>query len=425
MNRLTQAITPILFLILLVCGSTTAIAQPPEGDVVLQWNRVVFGTIDLPGVHPPTVFSGRTTAMVHTAMYDAVNSIEGSHTPYLIDVPGHTNASPEAAAAKAARDVMAALFPSRTAIFDAELEISLQGIEKNRARQGQMVGAAVAAHMLSKRANDGWTASPPPFVLPTTPGNWQPTPPANAAAPFTHFGGATPFALAGSSQFIPGPPPAMTSEQYTADFNEARSLGSAASVTRTAEQTLIARIWASGPQSGQTWNNVARGVAISRGNTLAENARLFALLNITYHDSLQTTFTSKYTYGLWRPIHAIRRADEDGNPATDADPAWTSLIPSPPYPAYAGNAAAHSMGQATILAQFFGRDDMPLTVNFAGPPAATRSYPSFAELANEHGRSRIYAGIHFTFDNTAGQSAGRNVANYVFQNLLRPRCSGN
>lgn len=427
MNYAVRFLIPIITLVF-VFNITGTAQKLVDADVVLQWNRVAYETIGA-GVQPATVHSGRTTSMVHLAMFDAINSIEGGYNKYLTEVPGTKHASAEAAAAKAARDILVALFPTRQSIYDAELAMSLDGIEENRAKQGIMVGEIVAANMLAARANDGWSATPPPYVLPATPGNWQPTPPANAAAAFTHFGSVMPFATTSGSQFTPNPPPAITSAQYAADFNETKTIGSATSVTRTAEQTQIALIWANGPASAVTWNNVARSVAIARGNSLAENARLFALLQIAYHDSLQQTFASKYAYGLWRPITAIRRADEDGNPGTDRVDGWTPLIATPPYPTYAGNAAGHSMGQATILAQFFGRDDIPFATNFVvpgSPPVTiTRLYPGFTSMADEQARSRIYGGIHFAFDTTAGQSIGRNVANYIFANFLTRKCTAN
>jgi hypothetical protein len=217
----------------------------------------------------------------------------------------------------------------------------------------------------------------------------------------------------------------MTSDEYARDFNEVKALGSATSTTRTADQTQVARLWA-GVDTTPTfpfavWNNVARTVAIQRNNTTAENARLFALLNISSHDALQTTFAGKFQYGLWRPVTAIRRADEDGNPDTAADVNWSSLIGNPPYPSYPGNVAAVGTSQATILALFFGRDDIRFQHTWGGAGGATRSYAGFNQMANEAERARVYGGIHFTFDQVAGQSAGRNVANYVFLNFMRPR----
>jgi hypothetical protein len=248
--------------------------------------------------------------------------------------------------------------------------------------------------------------------------------PANAAATFTHYPSVTPFAITSPGQFAPGPPPSLTSAQYAADLNEVKEIGAVNSATRTADQTQVARLWANvGTPTNFlfVWNNVARTVSEARSLSTVERARLFALTNIALHDALQVTFASKFHYGLWRPLTAIRRADEDGNANTVADPAWLSLIPSPPYPSYAGNMSAIGTSQSTILAQFFGRDDISFQHTWAGTGGATRSYAGFSVMADEQARARVYGGIHFTFDNVAGQSVGRNVANYIFANIMRPR----
>ncbi len=393
-------------------------------DVVLQWNRVLKETLNVPGQHPSTIFPVRSFAILHAAMFDAVNSIDGTYTPYLTSIPGFKNASVEAAAAQAAHDVMVALYPGRQSVFAMELASSLAYIPENRKRAGVRVGHLVAARILSIRSNDGWNAAPPSYVLPVTPGNWQPAPPTNTPAGFTQFPAVLPFALGSNSQFAPAAPPALTSAEYAADLNEVKGLGSATSTTRTADQTQIARVWANVNTPTTVWvvwNNVATTVAQQRGTTTVENARLFALLNIAFHDALQTTMTSKFVHGVWRPVTAIRRADEDGNPATEPDVNWTPLLGNPPYPSYAGNHAAIGTSQATILALVFGRDDIPFTHTWEGAGGATRSYAGFNEMANEEERSRVYGGIHFTFDQKAGQSVGRNVANYVYQNLMVPR----
>lgn len=395
-----------------------------QEDVIRQWNRVLTETVRTPGQHPATIMPVRSFAMMHTAMFDAVNSIDGGHTPYLTDVPGSPHASIEAAAAQAAHDVLAALYPTRVAIFNAELAISLQGIEENRAQQGIRVGQIVAERLLAARANDGWNVTPPAYSLPPTPGNWQPTPPANAAAQFTHYPSVIPFGITSSTQFAPNPPPAMTNAQYAADLNEVKEIGSVNSATRTADQTKVAQLWAGvGTPTNflLVWNNVAGSVAVARDITTVEKARLFALINISLHDALQTTFASKFQYGLWRPLTAIRRADEDGNGNTAPDAGWSSLIASPPYPSYAGNMAGIGTSQSTILALFFGRDDITFQHTWEGAGGATRSYAGFGAMANEQARARVYGGIHFTFDNVAGQSIGQSVANYIFANVMRPR----
>ncbi|HEY8561566.1 MAG TPA: vanadium-dependent haloperoxidase [Pyrinomonadaceae bacterium] len=401
-------------------------ASPSGENVVLQWNRVLRETISTPGQHPASIMPVRSYAIMHAAMFDAANSIDGTYRAYLTDVPGSPNASQEAAAAQAARDVLAGLYPTRAAIFDDELFASLEGIEPNRRAQGVRVGQFVARRILELRANDGWNAAPPPFNLPATPGSWQPTPPANSAATFTHYPAVVPFALHSSSQFMPNPPPALTSPEYARDLNEVKELGAATSAVRTADQTKVAQLWANVNTPTNflfVWNNVARTVALEKATPTIETARLFALTNIALHDALQTAFASKFQYGLWRPVTAIRRADEDDNPETAPDANWSSLIATPPYPSYAGNMATIGASQATVLALFFGRDDIPFSHTWEGAGGATRRYVGFTAMANEQAEARIYGGIHYRFDNVAGQSIGRNVANYVFQNLLRPRIS--
>src|SRR5215203_1490958 len=317
----------LLILALLICTQTRVWARNSvaanlpvaQEDVILQWNRVLMETVRTPGQQPATIMPVRSYSIMHAAMFDAVNSIDGSHTPYLIEVPGSQNASIEAAAAQAARDVLAGLYPNRVSIFNAELAMSLQGIEDYRAQQGIRVGQIVAERLLAARANDGWNVTPPAYSLPSTPGNWQPTPPANAAATFTHYPSVVPFGITSATQFAPNPPPAITSAQYAADLNEVKEIGSVNSATRTADQTKVAQLWA--PVGTPTnflfvWNNVARSVALARNLTTVEKARLFALTNMALHDALQTTFASKFQYGMWRPVTAIRRADEDGNAST-------------------------------------------------------------------------------------------------------------
>jgi hypothetical protein len=279
---------------------------------------------------------------------------------------------------------------------------------------------------LANRANDGWNAPWTPYLLPPAPGDWQELFPGPypGFAVFTNFPGVMPFALTGSTQLLPAPPPALSSAEYAASLNEVRQLGAANSAARTDDQTLTAFLWANPPVSDALMFDVVRATALERGNSTVENARLFALVFMAYHDALETTFTSQYHYGLWRPATAIRRADEDGNPDTAPDPEWESLLGpagTPPHPSYASNASSASASLATTLALFYGTDDVRFRINFGGDPSVSRDYQSFSELTNEIARSRVYGGVHFPFDVSAGQSAGRDVANYVFLNYLTPR----
>jgi hypothetical protein len=318
---------------------------------------------------------------------------------------------------------LTALYPSQQPTFDSELSLSLQDIPPGRAQQGLAVGQAIALKILEWRSTDGWDAIPPLFVLPPFPGLWQPTPPAFSPAAFTHFPAVVPFAVQSAEQFRPPAPPDLDNGHYTIAFNETKAVGAVNSTTRTDDQTLVALLWAAvntPTSSVNVWNNVATSIAVARGNTVVQNARLFALINIVGHDGLQTSFASKFHYGLWRPVTAIQRADEDGNPDTPADPTWLPLLVTPPYPTYAGNAATIGASYSRMLALFFGKDDISFEVHWDGTPGWTRSYPSFSALAQEQANSRIWGGIHFNFDSAAGQEIGRNVANYVFQNFLVP-----
>jgi hypothetical protein len=248
-----------------------------------------------------------------------VNSIAQSFTPYFIAVPTSPHASKQAVAAQAAHDVLVALYPQQQDMLDAALATSLDSLPSERAHQGSAVGQAVASAILDWRRTDGWDATPPPFVLPPEPGFWQPTPPGFSPAAFTHFPDVVPFAITDKRQFGPPPPPALTSAQYATDFNETKEIGRSDSTSRTDDQTLVARLWAADPALGtptsifDIYNTVAGDVGLTNGIDIVQMARLFVLLNVAIHDGLLTSFTSKFDYGLWRPVTAIQRADEDGN----------------------------------------------------------------------------------------------------------------
>jgi hypothetical protein len=401
-----------------------ASAQNP--NVVIQWNLILQS---LYGPGPSN--AQRSFSILHIAMFDAINSIEGTYTPYRVRVNASNGASAEAAAAQAAREVLTALFPAQQVVFDKALAEQLAGIPQGLARQGVAIGRQVAQAILNWRQGDGWPAAitaDPAYVLPQFPGQWQPTPPANSLATFTFYPNVLPFALQTSTQFLPPPPPTLTSVRYATDLNETKMLGSATSAIRTAEETLMAQVFAGVNATisfVHVWNIVAGNVAQSQTLSLIDTARLFALVNVGLHDGLQTSFTSKFVYGLWRPVTAIRRADEDLNPATDPDPTWTPLLTTPPYPSYAGNVACLSAAAARALQLAFGRDDVSFSVTWIrtmGLPSVTRAFTSFSQLANQQARSRIHGGIHYQFDSDASQFACVKVSEYAYSHfMLLPR----
>ena len=422
MKRLLLLVT--ILAVSLIAPSRAA-ADPA---VVFAWSQLIQDTIPGGGgAGAPRFF-----ALAHIAMFDAVNAIERDFEPYHVRIQP-ANGSPIAAAAQAAHDVMVALNPGATAAYDALLQQQLGGQPSGFQRLGAAVGARAAAAVLAWRQTDGWIVpSFPAYSEPPLPGRWQPTPPANAAATFTHAEQAAPLAMVSSTQFLPTRPPTLTSARYATDLNEVKAIGKSDSVTRSVEQTTIARVWASIGASGtgtathysSIWQLIARDLARERNLSLVETARLFVLMNVSIHDALQTTLTSKFIYGLWRPVTAIRQADTDLNAATDADPAWSTLFRTPPYPSYAGNMATIGASAARVLALALGTDDAPVTVTWrqsGGQPDVVFQFAKLSAVAQQQADSRIYGGIHYRFDNEAGQIAGHAVAEYVFAHFMTPK----
>jgi hypothetical protein len=391
-----------------------------SADVVIEWNQILQATIP----STASLAAPRFYSMMHIAMFDAANSVEREYHAYRIELRHASGASPEAAAAQAAHDVLVALLPASQTVYDAALTARLNRVPRGRRAASASVGAAVARNVLAWRQNDGWAAAPPPYVLPPFPGLWQPAP---GAASFTQYPNVIPFALLTGTQYLPPPPPLLTSERYADDFDEVKRLGSAASIERTSEQTQIARLFAAvGTRTNlyMLWNNVTRDVVQARGLTLLEAARLFVLVNVGIIDGVQTTMASKYIYGLWRPVTAIRRADEDLNPLTDADPTWAPLLSTPAYPSYAGNQACVASAAARALAIVAGGDDFAFAAVWQAPDGstlATRYYTGFLQMADEQARSRVYGGIHFTFDNEVSQQACPTVVDFVARHFMAPR----
>ncbi|MBX6313047.1 MAG: vanadium-dependent haloperoxidase, partial [Isosphaeraceae bacterium] len=262
-----------------------------------------------------------------------------------------------------------------------------------------------------------------PYTPGTKPGDWRPTPPGFLPPVLPNWPLVTPFALKAASQFRPGRPPALTSSAYARSFNQVKSIGAANSTTRTPEQTEIARFWLDGSGTSTPvghWNRIAEDVAIARGNTLAQNARLFALLNIAEADVGIAAWKAKYTYNFWRPITAIREAATDGNRRTVADPGWTPLVVTPNHPSYPSGHADFSGAAARVLADFFGTDRVAFTSRSEAPLDVTRSYTRFSQAAKEAAMSRVYAGIHWSFDVEDGLRLGQRVGRYVSRNVLIP-----
>ena len=305
-----------------------------SANVVLEWNQLALDAIRQ--AKPNPLVASRALAITQAAVYDAVNAIDRSFAPYFAHVHASHGASLEAAAAQAAHDTLAALFPSQASTFDAALAADLVGIPPGRARQGIEVGHDVAQQILAWRSTDGSDAVVP-YTPGTDPGDWQPTPPANLPALAPQWPSVTPFAMTSGSQFRPPAPPALDSAEYAAAFNEVKSLGRVDSTTRTADQTQIALFWKDGAGTAYAfghWNKIAQaGGHGTRGSDLVSDARLFALLNIATADALIACWDAKYAYNFWRPVTAIRSAGHRRQPRRRSPtPTWTPLLGDPELP---------------------------------------------------------------------------------------------
>jgi membrane-associated phospholipid phosphatase len=391
-----------------------------SGQPVIDWNQILLGIVNTPGAQPATIQPTRNFAILHTAIYDAVNSIDRTHEPDLVSILAPRGASETAAADAAAHTALVGLYPAQEAPLDTDFATEIAKVPAGATRdEGVRVGNAAAAALLADRADDGSAVAAPPFVAGTAPGDYRSTP-ANFPTPlFTTWGQVTPFVLDRASQFRPPAPPALTSKAYAAAINEVQSLGSATSTTRTPDQTQIGQFWS--PPIQNFWNQIAETVALAHHTDLPTTARLFAALNLSFADSAIAFYDAKYTYKLWRPVTAIRLADTDGNPGTTVDPNWLPLAGNTAAdPSYPGAHSTISAAGADVLASFFGNDQR-FSVTSPALPGVTRSFTSFGAAAQEAGLSRIYAGQHTRIDHLAGLALGHDVARFVLHNALLPR----
>ena len=395
--------------------------QLMAGDVVIQWNQAVLAAIrnDKPSIG----FVTRDLAIVHTAIYDAVNVIDHTSSVFHVQANAPADASPVAAADAAGLFTASALFPTDIALFQATYQAALASVPAGSPQtDGLAVGRSVAEQTLISRVTDGANAVVN-YTPGTAPGDWRPTLPAFAPAQTPQWPAVTPFALTSGSQFRPAPPPALTSAAYTAAFNEVKDFGRVNSTVRTPQQTEAAKFWEGKAGTAQVpgyWNEIAESAATSQGNTLDQNARLFAELNVALADAIIAHFDAKYTFNRWRPITAIQLAGQTGNPGTLADPTWLPLNNTPPNPSYVSGHGAASGAASAVLANFFGTDNVNFSLTSDDLMGVTHSFASFSAAATEAENSVVWGGIHFRFDVTTGDTIGREAADFVGKNFFQP-----
>lgn len=396
-----------------------------SADVVTDWNETANAAVAAGRPGPIGIMD---LTVVQLAMHDVFQSYERRFEPYYVQIK-RPEGSRVAAAAAAAHALLVGFYPDQAATLDATYASWLadKGLTGD---PGIATGESIASLYVALRRVDP-NPLPAPFTGGTDPGQWRPTesflggppagPPPSFAPMFAPWmADFHPFALSGPARFRAPPPPALTSEQYTADFNEVKAKGALTGSTRTADQTDIAYFWSENFIA--QWNRAIRAIVVEQGLNSGDRARLFALANMSVADAVITCWDSKRHYFVWRPVTAIREADLDGNPDTVADPAWQSLINNPNYPDYTSGANSVTGAMTKSLELFFGRDDLTFTVtsNAAAAVKKSRTYASFSAAAQQVVNARIYLGIHFRFADTEARKQGRAVAQYVHDHTLLP-----
>lgn len=396
--------------IAIVAALTCVLASlPARADVIMDWNAKA----DAIGAEKQLANSAnsRAQAMLHVAMFEAVNAIDKRYTPYKLALTADGGTSREAAAASAAHGVLVALYPDKKPDLDATLATLLAAVADDEAKsRGIELGRKAATEIIALRTNDG-SGVPESYRPQTSPGAYVPTvvPIESTAAQIR------PWVMKTSSQFRPAAPPALTTDVWTRDFNEIREYGSLNSARRSAEQTTIGRFWFfTGPR---TYNAIVRQIATSKKMDLVDCARLYALTAMAASDAFIAVFDGKYAYNLWRPITAIRNADTTNNPATPREAAWLPLGTTPMHPEYPCAHCIVASAVSNVLQSVVGNEVGEITLTSPTAPGVTRKWTRLQEYSDEVSDARVYAGFHYRFSTEAGKDMGKKIAELAVSKL--------
>jgi hypothetical protein len=403
-----NAFTPALVGLTLI--STTTILH---ADVVTDWNKTAIDVMKAVNVagNPWT----RSMAIMHVSMADAVNSIQDRYTRFTSELPSNPNASPEAAAAAAARDILMRQYPGQKAKIEEAYAASLEKVPDGPARAaGIALGEKVAAAVFSERQNDQ-TNLPDTYRPITTPGVWVPTTPPL----FPQYATAKPWGIDRADQFRPGPPPDLKSSVYARDYNETKEMGGVKSTKRTDAQADAVRFWTQ-INLGPAWYQAAAQVSERKNLSLAESARVFALLSMALANCFVMDWDAKFTYNFWRPITAIRNGDQDGNDATERDASWQPLNATPMHPEYPSQAGINAGAARAVLESVFGTAPEGFVATDIMDARLSRPFVSFAQMALEHEEVRIWGGIHFRNSLEVGDAMGVKLAGHLLENYMKP-----
>jgi hypothetical protein len=390
-----------------------AFAPLSQADVITDWNQTAMDVMKAANVagNPWT----RSMAMMHVAMADAVNTVQGRYTRFTATNPMAPKASADAAASAAARDLLLRLYPGQKAKIDEAYALSLKSVPEGNARaDGIALGEQVAAAVFADRSDDA-TNAPDTYRPVTSPGVWIPTQPPL----FPQYAQAKPWGLKSADQFRPAPPPQLSSALYARDFNETKTLGGMKSTQRTPEQTDAVRFWTQANLS-PAWFHAARQLSEVKGLGLADNARLFALLAMGLGNCFIIDWDAKFHYNYWRPVTAIRNGDRDGNDATERDAGWVPLNATPMHPEYPSQAGINNGAAIGVLQSVFGTAPLPITATDINDPRLQRRFASVAQMSEEQKAVRIWGGIHFRNSLEVGEGMGRRIAEHLVGNYLKP-----
>lgn len=429
--KMARTISFSSLLLLVVLGSCQKTSDNNKGftspAMVLAWNDVAIQAfIHFPEQPaPPPMIESRVFAMANVAMHDALNNIKKKYKTYALESLDK-NADPNAAVAQAAYDILIIETPWYKSKYDSLLASSLNAVADGNAKiKGIALGHAVATAVKNKRTNDGSTTAQYQYVPGNLAGQYQFTapfdgPPFNGFYAIPGWGNVRPFGMTSGSQFRPEAPYPVNSSEYTADFNEIKSLGSINSTSRTTDQTHLALFWAEDSPIG--WNRIARIIVDKQtGNSIDawKTARLFALLHMAEADAYIGSCEAKLFYSYWRPVTAVHFAAVDGNPETSPDTNWQVLLPpTPPVADYPSAHATAGGAGAAVISAFFGADNISFTTT-STTNTGTRSFNSLSQAAMENAMSRIYIGYHFRNACMKGKTLGYQIGNYIFNNYLQ------
>jgi UrcA family protein len=401
----------------LVCCIPLLSAFTARADAVTEWNAITETTII--AATPDPAERARTAVIAQVAVFEAVNSIVGDYEPYRRKLPAPRGAAPEAAAIAAAHRVLVQLHPGHAQQLDMSREKSLAAIDNGAAkRDGIAVGIAAANLILALRESDGFN-TPVPYEPGAKPGEYRPTPPENLPAFRPGLGQVATFSIRDGRSFRSAPPPPLRSKKYARHYEEVQRVGEANSKERPADRLQVARFY-DATDGEQIYYPAARQVLAVRPQSLAKNARLFALLSIAMWDSVIACFETKYHFNLWRPVTAIREGAEDGNDRTLPDANWRAAVFTPPFPAYPSGHATFGAAARLVLERELGPDGHAITLTNPAVPEIVLTYTSFRQITDDIDDGRVFGGVHYRLDQEAGARQGERVAEYVLRHTLRP-----